>query len=395
MNYETSALMPAYRRLSINFTHGKGCWLFDDAGDEYLDALAGIAVTALGHCHPKIVAAIHEQAEKLLHISNTFAIRESELLAQELLPLVGLDKIFFCNSGAEANEAAIKLARLYGHKQHIQDPAIIVMNKGFHGRTLATLSASSSSKIQEGYEPLVSGFIRAPFGDTNAIAEIASTTKNVVAILLEPIPANSGIILPPKNYLNELRALCDKHNLLLMLDEIQSGMGRTGKLYAYQHSNIVPDVLTSAKALANGIPIGACMAKKEVGDLFQPGKHGSTFGGNPFASHVARAVLKTFKEEKVVENAEKMGALLLQLLREKLKSVKEIKEIRGLGLLIGIELDRPCRDIYEIGLKHKILFSITAEKVMRIVPPLIVTQKEVEEIAERISAVIREYYGLL
>ncbi len=388
----TSALMPAYSRLAVNFTHGKGCWIFDDKGNQYLDGLAGIAVSALGHCHPNIVAAIKEQADKLIHISNTFVIEETELLANELMTLTKMDKVFFGNSGAEANEAAIKLARLYGHANQVENPEIIVMDKAFHGRTLATLSASSSRKIQAGFEPLVTGFVRAPFNDIKAIKKIATQRKHIVAILLEPIPANSGIIIPQDNYLSELRKICDEHQWLLMLDEIQSGVGRTGKFYAYQHEPIIPDVVSSAKALANGIPIGACMARGDIKDLFQSGKHGSTFGGNPFAAHVARAVLKTFREEKVVENAEKIGSYLLKSLKECLADFNHVKAIRGKGLLIGIELDKPCKNIYEIGLQNKVLFSVTAENVIRVVPPLIISQQEVDILVERLTKTIKTFY---
>lgn len=388
----TAALMPAYSRLAVNFTHGKGCWIFDDKGNKYLDGLAGIAVTALGHAHPNIIAAIKEQAEKIIHISNTFVIEESERLAEELLPLANMDQVFFSNSGAEANEALIKLARLYGHSRGIENPEIIVMDKAFHGRTLATLSASSSRKIQAGFEPLVSGFVRAPFNDVEAIKKIASLRKQIVGILLEPIPANSGIIIPNDNYLRELRTICDEHQWLLMLDEIQSGVGRTGKFYAFQHENIIPDIISSAKALANGIPIGACMSRGELGDLFQSGKHGSTFGGNPFASHVARAVLKTFKEEKVVENAEKIGAYLLASLKETLQNNPHVKAVRGKGLLIGIELDKSCKGIYQIGLENKLLFSVTAENVIRVVPPLIISREEADMLTERLTKTINTFY---
>lgn len=388
-----SALMSAYRRLPVNFTHGKGCWIYDDKGNEYLDALAGIAVTALGHCHPNIVAAIKEQADKILHISNLFLIEESEKLAQALMPLAKMDKVFFSNSGAEANEAAIKLARLHGHEQGIDSPKIIVMDKAFHGRTLACISASSSKKIQAGYEPLLPGFMRAPFNNLDAIKTIAQEDKTVVAILLEPIPANSGIIMPDANYLTQLRQLCDENNWLLMLDEIQTGMGRTGKFYAYQHESIVPDVISSAKALGNGIPIGACMAKGKAADLFQPGMHGSTFGGNPFASHVARAVLDTFEAENIVANAHKVGEFLQNQLHESLNNIEEVKAIRGKGLLIGIELNKPCRDIYTIALKHKLIFSVTAEKVIRIVPPLILSESQAAEIVQRLTVTIKEFYA--
>lgn len=388
----SSSMMPAYTRLPINFTHGKGCWIFDDKGNQYLDGLAGIAVSALGHCHPAIIAAIREQSEKLLHISNIFIIEEGELLAQELVSLANMEKVFFGNSGAEANEAAIKLARLYGHANKIENPEIVVMDKAFHGRTLATLSASSSRKIQAGFEPLVSGFIRAPFNDIGAIKKIASQRKQIVAILLEPIPANSGIIMPDENYLVELRKICDEHQWLLILDEIQSGLGRTGKFFAYQHTSIIPDIVTSAKALANGIPISSCLARGKIQDLFQPGKHGSTFGGNPFAAHVARAVLKIFKEEKIIENAASMGSYLLSSLKECLADFPHVKAIRGKGLLIGIELDKPCKGIYEIGLQNKVLFSVTAENVIRITPPLIISQSEVDILIERLVKTIKMFY---
>lgn len=388
-----TALMPTYSRLPVNFTHGKGCWIFDDKGNKYLDGLAGIAVTALGHAHPNIVAAIKEQAEKILHVSNTFVIEECELLGQELTALANMEKVFFGNSGAEANETVIKLARLYGHSRGIENPEIIVMDQAFHGRTLATLSASSGRRIQAGFEPLVSGFVRASFNDIEAIHKIAAHRKQIVAMLLEPIPANNGVIVPKPNYLTELRKICDDNQWLLMLDEIQTGVGRTGKFYSYQHESILPDVVSSAKALANGIPISASMARGEIGDLLQPNKHGSTFGGNPFACHVARAVLKTFKEENIVDNAAKIGSYLLASLQESLQGNEHVKAVRGKGLLIGIELDKPCREIYQIGLSNKVLFSVTAEKVIRVVPPLIISQQEADMLTERLVKTINTFYA--
>ena len=383
----------AYQPLDVSFTHGDGHYLWDNEGKKYFDALCGIAVTSLGHNHPKVTQAIKEQAGKLLHTSNLFQIEEQNKLAKKLTALTGMSQVFFGNSGAEANEAAIKLAKLYGHKKGIKTPSIIVMEKAFHGRTMATLSASANKKGQAGYEPLVPGFVRVPFNDIDAIEAVSSDREDIVAVMLEPIQGEGGINPPDEHYLTELRTLCDKKGWLLILDEIQTGIGRTGKLFNYMYSSIKPDILTSAKALGNGIPIGACLMSGPACDLFQAGKHGSTFGGNPFACHTALAVLETIEEEKLSENAQEMGENLRHALIGKLCMHPEVRGIRGQGLLIGIELDRPCRDILSLGLEEGILFSVTAEKVIRLLPPLTITKEDVDFIADKISTIIDRYYN--
>lgn len=386
-------VMPVYNRLPIALTHGKGVFVYDENNNEYLDALSGIGVTSLGHCHPAVVEAIEEQAHKIIHTSNIFQIPEMEKLADELTQITGMENIFFSNSGAEANEAAIKLARLYGHQKDIEIPHIIVVEKGFHGRTLANISASGNRKIQAGFEPLVQGFFRAPYNDIAAIKNIATHHHDIVAIWVEPILGNAGIQIPDSNYLAELRKICDENGWLLMLDEIQTGLCRTGKFYAYQHQDIVPDILTSAKALGNGIPIGACLASGAAAGLFQPGKHGSTFGGNPFACHVARAVIKTMQQEEIAANAAKVGSYLLHQLQERFANIENVKAIRGKGLMIGIELDRPCREVYHHALKQNLIFSVTAQKVIRLLPPLIYSNENADMLVDRLEKTLQSYLG--
>lgn len=388
-----SALMTVYKRLPVSFERGEGVWLFDQKGEKYLDALSGIGVCALGHAHPAVTQAIIEQAEKVLHTGNIFTIAEQEALAHELTEFAGMERVFFANSGAEVNEGAIKLARLYGHQRGIENPSIIVFEKAFHGRTLATLSASANRKIQAGYEPLVSGFIRAPYNDLNALNAIAHNSKNIVAIFLEPVLGNAGVIVPDDDYLPGIRKLCDQHQWLMMLDEIQTGVGRTGRNYAYQHyADATPDILTSAKALANGIPIGAVMAKGAASELFEYGRHGSTFGGNPFCCHVARAVLQTIIKEKIAENAAKVGSYLLEQLKQALDGHEHVVAVRGKGLMIGVELDKPCRELYQLGLEQRLLFSVAAESSIRLLPPLILTKEQADMIVERLVKCINQFY---
>lgn len=387
----TSHLMSTYNPLPISFSHGQGAWLWDQAGKAYLDALTGIAVCALGHAHPKITATIQEQAQKLLHTSNVFRIDQQERLAQKLSELSGMDNACFVNSGAEANETALKLCRLWGREKNKELPHIIVTDYAFHGRTLATLSASGSRSIQAGFEPLVPGFIRVPFNDVKAIQTILENRKDVVAIMVEPIQGNGGIKIPSADYLLQLRQLCDKHDCLLVLDEIQTGIGRTGKWFAYQHTPILPDILTSAKALGNGIPIGACLARGKAAQLFQPGQHGSTFGGNPFVCAVALTVLNTIEEENLLPQVAKMGGLLLQALNETLGNHPKVKTIRGHGLMLGVELSEPCHRLLDLALQEGLLVNVTAESVVRILPPYIIKPDEVAEIATRLQRAVARF----
>ncbi len=383
----------SYQPQNISFTHGEGHWLWDTDGKKYFDALCGIAVTSLGHNHPKITKAIQEQAAKLLHTSNLFQITEQNVLAERLTTLSGMDQVFFGNSGAEANETAIKIARLFGHSKGIETPSIIVMGKAFHGRTMATLTASAGRKGQAGFEPLVPGFVRAPYNDIDAINAIAENRSDIVAIMIEPIQGEGGVNPPDNDYLVKLRAICDDKGWLLILDEIQTGVGRTGKLYDFMHSDITPDVLTTAKALGNGVPIGACLMSGPACNLLQPGKHGSTFGGNPLACKTALTVLDVIDEENLCSNAEIMGDALRHALIGKLCMMPEVRGVRGKGLMIGIELDRPCRDIYPIALEEGLLLSVTSDNVIRLLPPLTLKQADVDFIADKVSTIIEKYYN--
>jgi len=384
--------MATYSPLPISFTHGEGVWLWDTHGQKYLDALGGIAVCGLGHAHPELSTALAAQAAKLLHVSNIYHIPEQEELGQKLCKLSGMDKVFFCNSGAEANEASIKLARLYGHQQGYQLPKIIVMEGSFHGRTLATLSATGNPKVQAGFEPLVEGFIRVPFNNLSAINEVAETHNDIAAVLLEPIQGEGGINIADNDYLIGLRQLCDEHGWLMMLDEVQTGAGRTGKWFAFQHTDIKPDVVNLAKGLGNGIPIGACLARGTAAEIFAPGKHGSTFGGNPFASVAAKTVLDIIEDEHLLKNAASQGKYLLNGFREKLANLSGIVEIRGQGLMIGIELDRACGELVKQAIDDEsILINVTAEKVVRLLPPLIINQSQADEIISRVSRLILNF----
>ena len=375
-------LMPIYHRLAIAFDYGKGVWLWDTHGKKYLDALSGIAVTALGHSHPAVTATIHDQAAKLLHVSNGYQIPQQYELARKLIQLSGMEQAFFCNSGAEANETAIKIARMYGHSQGIDNPMIVVMDRGFHGRTLATLSASGNRKMQEGFEPLVQGFVRVPYNDFTALKTIVQTRKDIIAVFLEPVLGNGGIIIPSENYLAEIRELCNQKGLLMIIDEVQTGIGHTGRMFAYQHQNIIPDILTLAKALGNGIPIGACLTHGSAVDILQLETHGTTVGGNPFACRVATTVLDVIEQEELLNNASQVGDYLKKQLTETLVSKKQVKEVRGLGLMIGIELTRPCAEIRQLAADRGLLCNVTAERVIRLLPPLILKNEEADLIAQ-------------
>ena len=388
-----SKMMDTYARQPVTFEKGEGIWLWAKDGKKYLDALSGVAVNGLGHKHPKLIKAINEQISRLIHVSNVYHIAEQERLAEKLTAISHMDNVFFCNSGCEANEAAIKLARLFGHQKGIDTPEIIVMEKAFHGRTMATLSATGNRKTQAGFEPLVGGFIRVAFDDLEAIQQIASRKNNVVAILVEPIQGEGGINIPSniQNYLKGLRAVCDEHNWLLMLDEVQSGIGRTGKWFAHQHTSVQPDVMTLAKGLGSGIPIGACLAKGKASKVFTPGKHGSTFGGNPLATSAGYATLTIIEEDKLCSHASKMGALINNEFTKHLKDYPQVKVIRNLGLMIGIELDHPCGDLTKLALNEGLLINVTAEKVIRLLPPLVINDMEAKELAERLSQVIKNF----
>jgi acetylornithine aminotransferase len=384
-------LMSTYKRLPIQFERGEGIWLWDTENRQYLDALSGIAVCGLGHAHPGVAQAISEQAGKLVHTSNLYGIPLQEQLADRLCVLANMDRVFFSNSGAESNEAAIKIARLFGHSKGIDCPAIIVMENSFHGRTLATLTATGNRKVQAGFEPLVRGFIRVPYNDLEAIRAVAANKSDAVAVLVEPVQGEGGINIPDAGYLEGVRRLCDEHNWLMMLDEIQTGMGRTGKWFAYQHDDIVPDIITIAKALGNGVPIGACLARGKAADMMQPGSHGTTFGGNPLACSAALAVLDTMEQEKLVEHAAILGQQLLKGFTSSLKDLQGITEIRGHGLMIGIELDRPCTELIGKALSQGLLINVTAERVVRLLPPLITTEKQADMIIEKVSDLIRDF----
>lgn len=386
-------LMNTYSRQPVTFAKGEGVWLWDTNGDKYLDALAGVAVNGLGHAHPKLVRAISEQAGKLIHVSNIYQIAEQAALADKLCEISGMDKVFFCNSGCEANEASIKLARLYGHNKGIEAPEIIVMDKAFHGRTMATLSATGNRKTQAGFEPLVSGFIRVPYDDIEAVKQIAARNSNVVAILVEPVQGEGGINIPKdaSGYLEALREVCDAHDWLLMLDEVQTGIGRTGTWFAFQHTNITPDVMSLAKGLGSGVPIGACVAKGKAAEVFSYGKHGSTFGGNPLATAAGLATLNIIQEEKLRENADKIGNLITETLAAELKGVKGLVAIRHAGLMIGIELNKPCAELVKLALADKLLINVTADNVVRLLPPLVMNETEANTLVQKLASLIKTF----
>jgi len=388
----TDSLMATYKRLPVCFERGEGAWLWDNKGTRYLDALSGIAVCGLGHAHPTVAQAISQQAETLIHTSNLYEVKLQSLLGDKLTSLANMDRVFFSNSGAEANEAAIKIARLYGHSKGIEIPTIIVMENSFHGRTMATLSATGNRKVQAGFEPLVQGFVRVPFNDIESINTAAQANKSIVAVLVEPIQGEGGIAIPASDYLNKIRELCDKNEWLMMLDEVQTGMGRTGRMFAHQHNNIVPDVMTLAKALGNGVPIGACLAKGAAAEILVPGTHGSTFGGNPLACAAANSVIDTIEKENLMERATTLGGHLLNGFQERLKQQEGVKEIRGCGLMIAIELDRPCSDLVGAALMlGKLLINVTADNVVRLLPPLVLTDEQADELVATLSGIIKTF----
>jgi len=378
--------MNTYGRLPVSFVKGSGAYLHDDKGNEYLDALTGIAVCGLGHAHPRVASALSDQGQTLLHTSNLYDIPHQTRLAERLCALSGMDNVFFCNSGAEANEAAIKITRLYAHKNGIEHPIILTANQSFHGRTMATLSATGNEKVQTGFAPLVSEFVHVDFNDIDSIAK-HSSNANVVAVMLEPIQGESGVVIPNDDYLNQVQKLCQQNNWLLILDEVQTGIGRTGKMFAHQHNNITPDIMTLAKGLGNGVPIGACLAKGKVAQLFQPGSHGSTFGGNPLVCRVALSVIDVIEKEHVLEHAQKIGNYLLTQFKDSLSDSDKVIDIRGKGMMLAIELNQDCSILLQQALEHNLLINITGQSI-RMLPPLIMSQKEADILVAKVTELI-------
>ncbi len=386
-----SHLMPTYARLPVAFTRGEGAWLWDAAGKKYLDALAGIAVSGLGHGHPRLVRAIAEQAEKVIHTSNLYEIPAQAELADRICALAGMDEVFFCNSGSEANETALKLARLYGHQNGIQSAAIVVMQNAWHGRTLATLSATGSRKAQAGFEPLVPGFIRVPYNDEPAVRQAAEVNRNIVAVLVEVLQGEGGINVGDPDYVRALARICDERNWLLMIDEVQSGLGRTGRWFGFQHTGVAPDVITLAKGIASGVPLGACVAARRASGVFKPGTHGSTFGGGPLACAAALATFGAIADEGLLERAGRIGAAIRAGFRDSLAGVPGVVDVRGLGLMIGIELDRPCGDLVQQALAAGLLINVTAERVIRLLPPLVFTDADARALVDRLAPLVRTF----
>jgi len=384
-----SHVMDTYARQPVAFARGEGVWLWDENGKKYLDALAGIAVNTLGHAHPRLVRALAEQAGRMLHVSNLFAAPWQEAAADRLAAISGLDEVFFCNSGCEANEAAIKVARKYGHERGVNEPAIVVMENSFHGRTLATLSATGNRKVQAGFEPLVSGFVRVPHGDLEAVEKIAEHNRNVVAVLVEPIQGEGGINVAGIEYLRGLRALCDRNEWLLMLDEVQCGLGRTGKWFVYQHADILPDVLPLAKGLGSGVPVGACLVGGRAKGVLKRGNHGSTFGGNPLVCAAVIATLDTIRDDNLLDNARRVGATIRDGLAAALAGLAGVVEIRGMGLMLGIELAQPCGDIVRAALDAGLVINVTADTVVRLLPPLVMSEAEGRMVVERLAPLVK------
>ena len=383
--------MSNYAPLPIEFVRGEGAWLTDSKGQRYLDALSGIAVCGLGHAHPAVLAAITDQAQRLIHTSNLYRIPLQEQLAQRLIGLAAMERAFFANSGAEANEAAIKLARLFARQKNIAEPVIVVMRQGFHGRTLAALSATGNARAQQGFEPLVAGFRHIPYNDLAALHALADQEPDIVAVMVEPIQGEGGIVVPRAGYLRALRSFCDQHDCLLIVDEVQTGLCRTGRWFAFQHDAMRPDILTLAKALGNGVPIGACLARGRAAALFQPGSHGSTFGGNPLAARAALAVLDVLEQDALPERAEALGRRLSRGLAKIFQGVSGVRTIRGRGLMIGIELTENCPALVERALQARLLINVTAGNVIRLLPPLIISDREADEIVSRLGLVVQDY----
>lgn len=383
-------LMQTYAPQPVAFARGEGAWLWDTEGKRYLDGLAGIAVNGLGHAHPVLTRAIAEQAAKLIHTSNLFRVVEQERAAERICAVAGMENAFFTNSGAESNECAIKLARLHGHQRGIENATIIVMEKAWHGRTLATLSATGSRKAQAGFEPLMGGFLRVPYNDIAAIERIADNAS-IVAVLMEVLQGEGGIIVADAEYVRKVRAICDRKQWLLMIDEVQSGIGRTGKWFAHQWTGVVPDVMTLAKGLGSGVPVGACLARGAAAKVFKPGNHGTTFGGGPLACVAALATLDVIEKDGLLAHAERMGAVIKSGLERALAGVAGVKEVRGMGLMLGVELDRPCAEIVKRSLDAGLVVNVTADKVVRILPPLVIREEEARQLVEILSGVVKGF----
>jgi len=386
-----SHLMNTYGRLALAFERGQGAWLWDTQGRRYLDALAGIAVNGLGHAHPRLVRAIAEQAGRLIHTSNIYQVPLQSRLGDRIAELSGMDKSFFCNSGAEANEAAIKLARLYGHQRGIESPAIVVMERAWHGRTLATLSATGSRKAQAGFEPLMSGFIRVPYNDLAAIAQVAEHNQHIVAVLLEPVQGEGGIRIADVEYQRAVHALCRARGWLYMVDEVQCGIGRTGTWFSFQHAGVLPDVMTLAKGLGSGVPIGACVGAGVAADVFKPGNHGTTFGGGPLVCAAALETLAVMADDDLLGNAARLGERMLVGLRNGLAGQPGVIEVRGQGLMIGVELDRPCGALVGQAIDQGLLINVTQDSVVRLLPPLILDQDQADQIVGQLVPLIRAF----
>jgi len=384
-------LMATYTRLPVTLVEGAGAWVWDSDGHAYLDALAGIAVCGLGHAHPAVAQAVAEQAHTLVHVSNNYRIPQQEALGERLTALTGHDRVFFCNSGAEANETAIKLARRHGRNQGVDEPVVLVCHNSFHGRTMATLSATGNPKIRAGFEPLMPGFVHVPFGDIDGIEAAVREHAGIVAVMVEPVQGEGGICPAPPGYLADLRAACDRHGWLLMCDEIQSGMARTGRFLAQQHDSITADVTTLAKSLGNGVPIGACLARGAAGEVLGPGSHGTTFGGNPLACRAGLAVVDAIEREGLAERAGELGERMRARFREALADVGGVRAIRGRGLMFGIELDRDCGALMQRALEAGLLINVTAGNVVRLLPALTITDDEAERIVDGVSRVIRAF----
>ena len=382
-----SHVMNTYARQPVAFARGEGVWLWDEAGKKYLDALAGIAVNTLGYAHPRLTRALTEQIGRLMHTSNLFRIPLQEAAAERLAEITGLDEVFFCNSGLEANEAAIKIARKYGHERGIAEPAIVVMEKAFHGRSLATLSATGSRKVQAGFEPLVSGFVRVPLNDLDAVRTLAEHNRNVAAVMVEPIQGEGGINVSRLDYLRGLKEICERRDWLFISDEVQCGLGRTGKWFVYQHAGFLPDVVPLAKGLGSGVPVGACVVGGRARGVFKPGNHGSTFGGNPLAMTAVVTTIDTIKEEGLLANAEKVGAVI----RNALAEVHGITEIRGMGLMIGVELGQACGELVKQALDAALVINVTADNVIRMLPPLVMTPAEGRMVVERLAPLVQNF----
>ena len=386
-----SALMATYGRLPMTVARGEGLRLWDTEGREYLDALTGIAVCALGHAHPDVAKAVAEQANTLIHSSNLYNIPNQEKLGAELCRLANMDKVFFANSGAEANEACIKIARLHGHSRGIDNPQIVVFDNAFHGRTMATLAATGNEKIKQGFGPMLDGFLRVPYDNAAAVEKLATSRQDIAAVMVEPIQGEGGVHIPSDDYLPALRKICDDNHWLLITDEIQAGMGRTGKWFAHQCSDVTPDVIAVAKALGNGMPIGACLARGEAAELMQPGSHGSTFGGNPLACSAALSVIKIMERDNLPMRAKELGDRMLEGFRAALHNQPGVADIRGRGMMMGIELDRDCATLMGTAIEQGVLLNVTAGRVVRLLPPYIMSDEDADLVVERVSNMITEF----